>query len=481
MVMNPNPGPFQSGVKIIPVSHLVMKIKDFLENRVNMTGVLVSGELSNVKEGGNGHLYFNLKDDRGGMSCAMWSSYRRRLDFVPEEGMSVTVSGALNVYEKRGSMTLVCTSMQRTGLGDLYIRFEELKKRLQAEGLFNPALKKPKPKDIEKIAIVTGENTAALQDIMKTIKTRWPMLQTTLYPTLVQGDRAAANIVSQLKKADEGGYDAILLVRGGGSFEDLFCFSDEQIVRTLRNMKTYTVTGIGHEIDTSLADLAADHRAVTPTAAAQWVTPDQKEVLARIEQDRQSMIASTQRLYRNSLNRLMMIQSNPWLMDPLKWAASRKDRLALLNSRLAASLRSYDERSLRAVETYRQILDTRIRNYAVLQDRRLRQDTNALYLHSPVSEIKKLRLQTGQDRQIMIQTMKNRLNASISQTRSLTELLNALSPQSVLDRGYAIVEKNGHPVRSIAETENGEKISILLSDGRLNAEILDKETDNATE
>lgn len=272
----------------IKVSVLVNKVNAFLSSHVKLDQALVSGELSNVKYI-NGHCYFDLKDDQGQLSCTLWKSNAAKLGFTLEDGMAVLVHGKLAVYEKRGQLQLSVDYVQRDGIGALAIELEKRRQYFEKLGYFNPAIKKPRPQEINRIGVVTGRTTAALQDVLKTVRNRWPMLRVHLFEAPVQGVDAPAKIVKALQQADQAGMDAILLVRGGGSFEDRFCFNDPAIVEALHVMKTYTVTGIGHEVDSSLADFTADHYAFTPTAAAQWVTPDQYEVRQTLQSFEQQL------------------------------------------------------------------------------------------------------------------------------------------------------------------------------------------------
>lgn len=450
-------------MQTVTVSQLVSRVNRFLQEKVNLSRVLISGELSNVKNV-NGHYYFDLKDDNGQISCTMWRSRTGSLLFRPEDGMQVLVSGSLNVYEKRGSLQLAVQSMEQDGYGLLAARLEELKRKLDAQGLFAPAHKKPRPETIEKIALVTGAGTAALQDILKTIRSRWPMLSVTLYPALVQGENAPAQIVEQLRRADEGGYDAVLLCRGGGSFEDLFCFNDEQIVRTLYDMKTYTVTGIGHEIDTTLADLAADHRAVTPTAAAQWVTPDQKEVMARILHERALMERNMQMLFERSASSFVALSRNPWLQDPMSWLESRMQKLAGLQASLKAEILQQSAGWNSRLQQSQTRLNTGIRQTMEYDRSRWLQLERRLLSSSPNNRL----LLEAQKQQMLDQSLISSIRRVYEKTAAAldqrTSLLNAVGPENVLARGYAMVYAGGRPVACAKELQTGEHVQLVMKD-----------------
>lgn len=367
---------------VVKVSDLVSRVNTFLQKCVNLSGCMIEGELSNVRNV-RGHYYFDLKDDKGQISCVMWVSHTYGLDFKPENGLSVLCAGSIAVYEARGALQLVVTDMRQTGIGALYIELEKRRKKLQAEGYFEASHKKQKPAWIESIGLVTGNNTAALEDVKKTIFTRWPMLKVTLYPALVQGANAPAEIAAALKKADTAGHDAILLVRGGGGIEDLFCFNDEEIVKTLYGMKTYTVTGIGHEIDTTLADLAADHRAVTPTAAAQWVTPDQRQVRADILNARKQMIHLAKNLFARASQNYLNLQSAPVLASPQNWILSRKQNAEVLIASLKRLELSYFQAKSSELNNMEQALKNAGKEYEAFQKNALNNLASSLLIHSP--------------------------------------------------------------------------------------------------
>lgn len=462
-------------MKTVPVSSLVSQVNTFLKRAVNLEAYYISGELSNVKKV-NGHIYFDLKDDKGQLSCTLWKSQACKLPFEMEDGMAVLVHGALNVYEKRGSLQLNCDSVQIAGLGTLYLELEARKKKLAAAGYFDAAHKKPRPAWIDSIGIVTGASTAALQDVMKTIRTRWPMLKVTLFPASVQGEQAPAQIVKALKRADQAGLDAILLVRGGGSFEDLFCFNDEEIVKTLYDMKTYTVCGVGHEVDTSLADLAADHRALTPTAAAQWVTPDQKEVRKAIESDEQSMIKAMQALFASNSGRLVRAAANPYLMNPMQWASSRALRLDKDISQLrlrAGNLSGFWNQKYKNLDgQLMQALPAWQKN----QRQSLQKLDSLLALASPKASLRENAIFLEAQRKNLETAMKNNLAFKQNLLDKQENLLSALSWENTLQRGFAIVYKDSKPVTDAASLDANDEVRLQLAKGSANAVITEGNT-----
>lgn len=455
---------------VVAIGALVAKVRTFLQAKVNLSGLLISGEISNFRRV-SGHCYFNLKDEKGQMHCTMWKSYADRLDFVPEDGMQVQVAADLTVYEKRGDLQLYVTEMQPGGLGALFLELERRRRQLEAEGWFAPAHKKPRPEWIDSIGIVTGEGTAALQDVMKTIRSRWPMLKVTLYPASVQGEKAPPQIVRALQQADAGGHDAILLVRGGGSMEDLFCFNDPEIVRALYHLHTYCVTGIGHEIDTTLSDLASDHRAVTPTAAAQWVTPDQHEIMAWLQSETQMMESAMERLFKNASLQLMGILQNPWLSNPMKWVQAEQSQLQRLSDQLGFASSRFMEDAGRQLDTAAQQMQESLSLRLESQEKALRNSSSQLLLASPSRQIAL--------EQASLQTLQSSLNREVLQQKKNaqalleknTALLHAFSPEGILNRGYALVLKDGKPLTSADDLCVSDQVLLQMKGGSAKALI----------
>ncbi len=263
----------------LTVSSLLRYLKNRLDTDNNIKRIYVTGEISNFHRHFSGHLYFTLKDEKAAVSCVMFKSAASSLSFDPKNGDQVIVFGSVSIYEGSGQLQLYVQKMTPDGLGDLYIRYEALKKKLTEEGKFDPSHKKQLTvKYPEKIAVLVGDKSAAMSDIRTAFARRWPLTKTDYFPVLVQGNDAAADIIKTLNKVDDMGYDAIIIARGGGSFEDLFCFNDEALVNSVYEAKTFIVSGVGHEQDFTLVDFVSDLRAATPTAAVELITPDIKDV-----------------------------------------------------------------------------------------------------------------------------------------------------------------------------------------------------------
>ncbi|WP_294730886.1 exodeoxyribonuclease VII large subunit [uncultured Faecalibaculum sp.] len=447
---------------VVPVSALVTRIKTTLQQNLRLNGVWIQGEVSNLTKHRSGHYYFSIKDAASELTCVMFRSYVQKLTFPLEEGMSVLASGEINVYEQRGSLQFYVRALKPDGVGELYLELERRKKKLEAEGVF-AMNKRPKPRGIQKIGIITAKEGAALQDVRTTIARRWPMAELFLFPATVQGKQAPASILRALDQADDAGLDAILLVRGGGSFEDLFCFNDEAIARRLARMKTYTVTGVGHEVDTTLADYAADHRTATPTAAAQWITPDQNEVMQWFEQKRAQLIQSMNSRMDQAAAKLLQYQSNPYLADPLAWGQRKELELQ------AAFMK------LKSAQTA----------FSAAQNSRLTTLRLDLSRHDPRGRIQTESVRLKQLDEALQGGIREFARAQRDRLSRTASLLDAYSPLKVLARGYAMVTIDGQIMTSVSQAAADSLVDIRLQDGQVKASIIgqtagagkEKETD----
>jgi exodeoxyribonuclease VII large subunit len=433
------------------VTQLLTVLKSTLETNPAFRGFWLKGEISNTTFHRSGHWYFTLKDENASISCVMFANAANTVLFKPKDGDQVLIKASVTVYPPQGKVQLSVSSMSLDGVGDLYLRFEALKKKLNAEGLFDPQRKKSLPRYPQRIGIITGANTAALKDIQKTLGLRWPGLTLTLYPVLVQGDGAPAQILHALIEADAAQLDVVILARGGGSMEDLWAFNDESIARQMARMITPIVTGIGHEIDTTIADYVADWRAATPTAAAQSVVRDFREVQSELTQ----LQLTIQRLMYQRLQQ-QRLTLNPLRLHPL-WAnpelltQDAAMNLTMLTQRLLNFTASVTPKA-NALQTLRQRLQLQ-----ALQ--RIHDDTTAL-------ERLQQRITAG---------ILQRLNSEKSGFAARLGLLNAFSPLNVLERGYAIALKDQRALRSIQDTEAGDALTIRLTDGTINTIVTGKE------
>jgi len=277
-------GEMNTGSETWTVSELNGYIRELFDIDFRLQGVDVTGEISNFSRARSGHLYFTLKDDHSQLKCVMWRTSADRLRFHPEDGDAVLVSGRVSVYEAGGVYQLYAERIEPFGRGNLALAFERLKQKLSDEGLFDPAIKKPLPMFPQKIGIVTSADGAALQDIINVLKRRYPLVSVLVAPTLVQGSEAPAQIVRALRWLDSrDDIDTIIVARGGGSIEDLWAFNDENVARTIFDVRHPIISGVGHETDFTIADFVADLRAPTPSAAAELAVPDLSEIRSIVQ------------------------------------------------------------------------------------------------------------------------------------------------------------------------------------------------------
>jgi exodeoxyribonuclease VII large subunit len=301
----------------LSVSQLTRLVKGLLETEPGLRGVWVRGELSNIRLAGSGHLYFTLKDEAAQLKCA-WFGYSRGARKAPAEGSAALVHGDVRVYERNGEYQLVADDLLLGGTGDLAARFEALKARLAAEGLFDPARKRALPGVPRRIGIITSPSTAALQDVLNVLRRRAPYLSVVLFPATVQGEGASPEMLRALAAADAyPELDAVLLVRGGGSLEDLWCFNDEKLARAIVAMRRPVVSGVGHEIDFTIADFAADLRAPTPSAAAELIAPDIAELRGALDAQAQRLARQAGRSLDSAGAELMRLFDRRVLRDVL--------------------------------------------------------------------------------------------------------------------------------------------------------------------
>ena len=266
--------------KYITVSQLTRYIKYKIDNDVNLNEVFLKGEISNFKAHTRGHYYFTLKDDGSRINAIMFASSAKKLKFMPSDGMKVLVTGKISVFEANGGYQIYVNDMLEDGIGNLYIAYEQLKKKLEAEGLFDQTIKKKIPRIPKRIGVVTAPTGAAIKDIISTIKRRWPIAEVYLFPALVQGEDAKEDIVKQIHNSINYDIDTLIVGRGGGSIEDLWAFNEEIVARAIYECPVPVISAVGHEIDFTIADFVADLRAPTPTGAAEMAVPDINDIKA---------------------------------------------------------------------------------------------------------------------------------------------------------------------------------------------------------
>ncbi|HET6785187.1 MAG TPA: exodeoxyribonuclease VII large subunit [Erysipelotrichaceae bacterium] len=431
------------------VSYLLNTIKSTLDQNVLLKSFLIKGEISNFTAHSSGHWYFSLKDEQARISCVMFQGYTKDVLFKPKNGDKVLVRGAITVYNLQGQIQCSVFSMQNDGLGDLFIQYELLKKKLFDEGLFDINHKKKLPKFPESIGIVTGNNTAALQDILKTIQLRWPIIEVTIYPTLVQGELASNSIIKQLLKADNK-HDVLILARGGGSIEDLWAFNNEKLARVIYQLNTPIITGVGHETDTTIVDMVSDFRAPTPTAAAQIAVPSLEETKRIIQQNKTDLLNTINRKLELKRNIFDQIKQNRYFIAPQNLWQHHQLELSILSNKL-----SQQNLVVQKLKSKLNQFQTTLNQYALTYTSEYNQEINGL----------KLRLE---------QTLKNKINKQNYEFKNTINLLNAYSPLNSLARGYSITKQDAHIIKLVEDVDYNREIEIRLYDGVINAKPIKK-------
>ena len=333
----------QSSNEPLSVSQVTARVKELIEGDDELADVRIAGEISNLARPASGHLYFTLKDAGSQIKCAMWKGQAARMRYAPKNGDAVIARGRVGVYERDGAYQLYVDAMTPSGVGDLYAELERLKQALAAEGLFDEARKRPLPALPQTLGVVTSPSTAAFQDILNVLRRRYPLIEVILAPTLVQGAEAPAQIVraiEQLNQLPITNYqlpDVILVARGGGSIEELWAFNDERVVRAIAASNIPVVTGVGHEIDFTLADFAADVRAPTPSAAAEIITPDISDLRMNVDGLSALLTQAMQSQVIEARANLISLQRALRLLSPANQVAQSKLRVQELGMRLRSA------------------------------------------------------------------------------------------------------------------------------------------------
>ncbi len=413
----------------ITVSELNHYIKDIMDDNIFLNKVYLKGEISNFKAHTRGHLYFTLKDEGSRLNAVMFSYQKNTLKFEPADGMKVLVRGKISVYEATGTYQIYVDEMEQDGLGNLYIEFEKLKKKLEAEGLFSQDKKKPIPKVPKKIGIVTASTGAAVRDIITTIKRRFPICETILFPALVQGSDAAKDIANKIEIANTYDIDTLIVGRGGGSIEDLWPFNEEIVARAIYNSKVPIISAVGHEIDFTIADFVADLRAPTPTAAAELAVPDIDTINTYLENAINRSTISINNLIENRRQTLTNFISSYILKKPTAMYEIKEQNLDFLIDKVNKEMKA--------------ILD----NVSI----RLYKSVNSYVLTNP---------------EILYKFKKQGLEHIVNK-------LEVLNPMNTLKRGYAIIKKDEMVISDKQNIEKDDIINITLRDGSVNAQVLE--------
>ncbi|GKV68119.1 exodeoxyribonuclease 7 large subunit [Sporosarcina sp. NCCP-2716] len=416
----------------------------------HLRNVYIKGELSNVKLHPSGHIYFTLKDDKSRIQAAMFRGSAAKLQFRPESGMNVLITGDVNVYESSGQYQLYVQTMEPDGIGALFLAYEQLKEQLGKEGLFDARWKQPLPWIPGKVGVVTAKSGAAFQDICSTIGRRFPMAEIVLFPAAVQGRQAVPSIVEAIKQAGRRtDIDVLIVGRGGGSIEDLWAFNEEAVARALFSCRIPTISAVGHETDTTIADFVADHRAPTPTAAAEMAVPAQEELAGRILDRKRVIYRFLASRLQGEQKRLGRLQSAYPFAYPDRLYRPFIEKQAMLDERLT---RSWNE-----------LLNRKNQHAEHWQSR--------LQYVSPLVRLQNSLKATSSSEERLTRAISQIAGRKQEQYITRLRMLQALNPLNVMDRGFSIIYKEGRMVKSVEGMVPGDTVDITLQDGTATAEI----------
>lgn len=429
---------------VLSVEQLNLSVKQILEGQIGQ--VWVRGEISNFKAHTSGHHYFSLKDSKSQISAVMFRGHNSRLKFKPVDGLEVIARGRISVYEPRGNYQIVCDMMEPVGAGALQKAFEQLKMKLKAEGLFESSRKKAIPAYPRHIAIVTSPTGAAIRDILNVLSRRARGIQVTVVPTIVQGEAAAPQICAALKKALALPYvDAVIVGRGGGSIEDMWCFNDEALARQIAASSIPIISAVGHEIDFTIADFVADLRAPTPSAAAELVAKSSAELVTKIDSMQRMLMLSVQKMLRSLKEKSFGLSKR--LVDPQR----RLQDLSLRNDDLLTRLELAARRRISDQKHKVELLQEKMGSpQDLIEDRRKELD----YLTSQAQK------------SIFVQ-----LERKQSKLAKMASVLDSMSPLKVVERGYSIVTKNKEVIKSSTQLKAGDQIDLRLAKGNVVAVV----------
>ncbi|MGD6805273.1 exodeoxyribonuclease VII large subunit [Rossellomorea vietnamensis] len=435
----------------LTIQALTKYIKRKFDKDPHLSGIYVKGEISNFKRHSSGHMYFTLKDERARILAVMFSSANASMKFNPENGMNVLVRGDISVYESGGQYQIYVKEMQPDGIGDLFLAYQQLKEKLEKQGLFSEGRKKPIPKFPRKIGVITSPTGAAVRDIITTIERRYPIGEIVVYPALVQGERAAQSIAESIKKANKNEeIDVLIVGRGGGSIEELWAFNEERVALAISNSEVPVISAVGHETDFTIADFAADMRAPTPTAAAELAVPHIDDLLERVLNQKIMLIRGMKTRLKSERARLKSVTSSIIFRNPRRLYEQKIEAVDYLTEKLNRNQRV-------RMQAGREKLGHLDSNLKRVHPRRLWEQKNEQHLR------------TAKQLQTNFSTILRQKQNDFSRTISTLE---ALSPLKIMDRGYSLVySQDVKLVKSKDAVNEGEKVTVHLQDGKLHCHI----------
>ncbi|NQP51999.1 exodeoxyribonuclease VII large subunit [Streptococcus suis] len=437
-------------VEYLSVSHLTKYLKLKFDRDPYLEKVYLTGQVSNFRKRPS-HQYFSLKDDKAVIQATMWAGVYKNLGFELEEGMKINVIGRIQLYEPNGSYSIVIEKAEPDGIGALAIKFEQLKQALTQEGLFKEEFKQALPRFTKKIGVITSPSGAVIQDIITTVSRRFPGVEIVLYPTKVQGDGAAQEVVTNIQRANErDDLDVLIVGRGGGSIEDLWAFNEEIVVRAIFESRIPIISSVGHETDTTLADFVADKRAATPTAAAELATPVTKaDLLGYLNQQEN-------RAYQAMTNRLKFLRGQ---LEKISQSVMFRQPERLYDGYLQKLDRLTNQLQTRIKEVYSQQ-----KQASLLLNQRLQ----GLQLGRKVESFQERIIQ--QER-LLKSNMANIYDNKMAKADKLIEALTMLDTSRIVARGYAMIRQDGRVIDSVENVQMGENLTIQMKDGQLDVEV----------
>lgn len=410
----------------VTVTQLTKYIKYIIDNDIHLNNIYLKGEISNFKRHTRGHLYFTIKDENTRINAIMFVSNASRLKFEPMDGMKVLITGKVSVYESTGAYQIYVSDMVEDGVGNLYVAYEQLKKKLELEGLFDPAKKKKIPKIPKTIGIITAPTGAAIKDILSTIKRRWPIAKTILFPSLVQGAEASGDILRNIELSKNFDLDVLIIGRGGGSIEDLWCFNDEEVARAIYNLDVPVISAVGHEIDFTISDFVADLRAPTPTGAAEMAVPNMNDVISYLSQLEKRMLAGINNIITLKQKKLKSVMDSPIIRNPISIYEVKEQKFDNIYERLILGLRKIVDKNQYDLT----LINNKLSNNIVS------------FLDSNKHDFEKI-----------------------------LSKLEVLNPMLTLKRGYAIVKSDDKVIDKKSLLNKGDSITVEMQDGNFEAVV----------
>ncbi len=435
----------------LTVTALTKYIKFKFDHDVHLNHVLLKGEISNFKHHSRGHFYFTIKDEFAQITAVMFASYAKNVKFEPVEGQKVLVEGRVLVYEANGNYQINVEKLEADGIGSLYLAYEQLKKELQEKGLFNPEHKKPIPRFPKAIGVVTSKTGAAVRDIINTINRRYPYTMVYIYPCLVQGENAKEDIVRQIEKANrEKLVDVLIVGRGGGSIEDLWAFNEKIVAYAIYNSEIPIISGVGHEIDFTIADFVADLRAPTPTAAAELATPDRRKVLEYITQLAHSLSKDIDKILEGYKMKLLNLDERLENRNPLVILSNYQKSFLDLFNRLNNAMRMTIERYDNGISLL----------------------NKSLAFYEPLEKIKQYDIALANNLSLLKHSFEKIYTKNKNDYLVLISKLEALNPLSLMKKGYSIAYVKDKVITKVSDVNINDELDLKVTDGEILCQVI---------